>query len=290
MNYNYFIENKCMFGSYPSTEKDVINLINLGVVLFVNLVTPEEKLTDYTNILQNKNIEYINFPISDNKHPNNIYDFYKLIYNISNKIKNINSVNNEKIYIHCKGGHGRSGMVSCFVLCFMYNISPELSIKYITECHRNRENLKKKWINSKCPNSKRQRFFIFKSFVKILIYNQCDRENIFYGLNLNSNHEIKINNILFQNGEIALKTIIEENHKEIDSETIENILKDILIKKFEQNKKLIYTLIRTGIKSIIYDIVLREIAYKYSIRVIKIGRILEEIRRMYYNKALKMDI
>lgn len=286
MNYSYFIEDKCMFGSYPSVEKDVVKLIDLGVVLFVNLVTPEEKLEDYTHILHNKNIEYINFPIGDNKYPNNnIYDFYKLIYNIINKIKNINS--NEKIYIHCKGGHGRSGMVSCFILCFMYNISPELSIRYITECHRNRENLKKKWINSKCPNSKRQRFFIFKSFVKIVIDNQCDKENMFCGFNLNSNHEIKINNITFQNCEIALKTIIEnfknDNLNEIDNQTIENILKDILIKKFEQHKKLIYTLIKTGIKSIIYDVVLRESNDKYSIKVIKIGRILEEIRRMYYS-------
>lgn len=281
MNYNYFIEDKCMFGSYPSTEKDVTKLIDLGVILFVNLVTPEEKLEDYTRILQkaNKYIEYINFPIPDNKYPTNIYDFYKLIYNITNKIKNIKSRENDKIYIHCKGGHGRSGMVASFVLCFMYNISPELSIKYTTECHRNRENLKKKWLSSKCPNSKRQRFFIFKSFVKILINNQCDKENVFYGLNLNSEHPIKIKNNTFKNSELAFVDELDKIDKS-DKLNLEIVLKDILIKKFDQNKKLIYTLIKTGLRPIIYDISFLSDNEK---KVIKVGRILEEIRRIYYN-------
>lgn len=287
MNYNYFIEDKCLFGSYPSSEKDITDLIDLGVILFINLVSKEEKSTlkDYKNIINKykgeKNIEYINFPIPDNKYPNNAYDFYKLIHYISNRIKYINIRNNEKVYIHCKGGHGRSGMTACFILCLLYNITPEISIKYITDCHKNRVNLKKKWINSKCPNSKRQRFFIFKSFVKISINN--DKENNLYGLNISSEYPIRINNKVFQNAEQAFrKTLenIEEEKGEKGETDYESELKYILVQKFNQNKDLIYTLIKTGLKPIIYDVCLQ---IHDKNKIIRVGKLLEEIRREYYN-------
>ena len=34
-------------------------------------------------------------------------------------------VNNEKIYIHCKGGHGRAGLVVSCILCYTCRLSSE---------------------------------------------------------------------------------------------------------------------------------------------------------------------
>jgi protein-tyrosine phosphatase len=42
------------------------------------------------------------------------------------------------IYIHCKRGHGRSGMISAILYGKMNNKSGEESIDYIKKCHEKR--------------------------------------------------------------------------------------------------------------------------------------------------------
>lgn len=104
---NWLIKNKLIVGRHPRDENEIVELIDAGVVLFVNLTELTEKLFDYDDILEDNNIEYIKFPIKDRSIENDekTLDFVNLIYDKYNKLKN------QAIYIHCKGGLGRTGII-----------------------------------------------------------------------------------------------------------------------------------------------------------------------------------
>jgi hypothetical protein len=44
----------------------------------------------------------------------------------------------ERIYLHCSGGHGRSGTIAAIVLCMIYKINPETAFEYIQYVHDQR--------------------------------------------------------------------------------------------------------------------------------------------------------
>ena len=46
--------------------------------------------------------------------------------------------NGEKIYIHCSGGHGRTGTIAAVILCILYNITPDNAFEYIQYSHDQR--------------------------------------------------------------------------------------------------------------------------------------------------------
>ncbi len=63
----------------------------------------------------------------DQRVPDNIIEFVKFINKLVNIISGL--TNCEKLYIHCKGGHGRSGLIAATLLCVMDEISPEKAIQ-----------------------------------------------------------------------------------------------------------------------------------------------------------------
>jgi hypothetical protein len=71
---NYFYKDRCLFGAYP-TQKDIEDLENYNVKLFVNLTTEEENLFDYKS-----KYDIIKFPIYDRDIPNDNYNFILLIF------------------------------------------------------------------------------------------------------------------------------------------------------------------------------------------------------------------
>ncbi len=79
----------------------------------------------------------------DQRVPDNIIEFVKFINKLVNIISGL--TNCEKLYIHCKGGHGRSGLIAATLLCVMDEISPEKAIKETTLSHNQRHMMKKKW-------------------------------------------------------------------------------------------------------------------------------------------------
>jgi hypothetical protein len=70
----------------------------------------------------------------------------------------------ERIYVHCKGGHGRSGMIVCCVLCIMYGMTPSKSIQEVTHGHRQRHEIGSKWKMRLCPSNEIQRAFVDRVF------------------------------------------------------------------------------------------------------------------------------
>ena len=135
---SYFIKDKALFGSYPTLER-ARELVDNGVSVFIDLTTESEKTTldkYYDNI---NDITYINYEIIDRRIPTNIQEFTLFIIRIMNIIK----THDQKIYIHCKGGHGRAGIVVACLLCFLYNVTPQQSLEMTTKFHSTRKMMRK---------------------------------------------------------------------------------------------------------------------------------------------------
>ncbi len=141
------------FGSYPSQERIDI-LEESGVRLFVNLTHSSENLPPYTT-----NYMYINIPIEDNSIPSNISLFCTQMLEVKRAL-----LSGSVAYVHCKGGHGRSGMVSAILLCLIELLSPRDAINEITLSHRARPNLREFWKKRPCPHLHEQRKFIYNLF------------------------------------------------------------------------------------------------------------------------------
>jgi hypothetical protein len=185
---SYFIEEKALFGSFPSQDK--INVLEeLGVILFVDLTVPNESKT-------NKYVtkaEYINFPIDDYNVPNDMASFSTFVYKICNLIQNLEL--EKKIYVHCRGGHGRSGVVVSCILAEYFNISSEEAMSQCNKFHSNRKTMREKWRTIGSPQTGKQKNFVEKCFSLINV-EECNI--IDYNLKEPSKMEI-------ENFEIILK-------------------------------------------------------------------------------------
>jgi protein-tyrosine phosphatase len=172
-------QDSVYFGGYPCKEW-FDSLITHGTKIFVDTTSDEEKNTfnlyPYFNELIDTNILYFSYPIQDNNIPEDIPKFKQFIYQLCEKINSLKP--GEKVYIHCKGGHGRSGMVTGGILCFLLNINPEKALAITTLAHSQRENLRAKWKNVRCPQTFRQRKFVIDVFRPIIITSALYEEKI----------------------------------------------------------------------------------------------------------------
>lgn len=166
-----YLENSVYFGGYPSKEW-FKELIDFGITYFIDLTTNIEK----DNLCYNYEFENtIYFPIRDNYVPLNIENYIKFIIRIANLI-----MKKEKIYIHCKGGHGRSGMVIASLMCYLENKIPKDAIDLTTRIHARRQCMKDKYRNKKCPDNYKQRKFVFDLFRPMeVIFNKDYFHNLF---------------------------------------------------------------------------------------------------------------
>lgn len=151
-------------GAFPADIKDSINdinlikILNLGVSKFVCLQTeynpkcPKFRwqqtgyrpyFTDVEKLLANKfryellrteteTATFEHLPIVDLK----TTEDYKVLALAKKLVKDYH--NGIRIYIHCWGGHGRTGTVVCLMLYLMYGISVEEIFAYCDKVHRQR--------------------------------------------------------------------------------------------------------------------------------------------------------
>ena len=154
---SYFIQNKALFGSMPNNDT-VKELEKIGVKYFVDLTSSKEKLTTpYQTELQ-----ILQYPIPDRKIPKDYLSFAQFVYDVYLKIKNLND--NEKLYIHCKGGHGRSGIVVACILCLYLKIPPEIALDLTKFYHQQRKTMRDKWRRIGSPQTFTQKDFVKKLF------------------------------------------------------------------------------------------------------------------------------
>ena len=189
---SYFIKDKCLFGCYP-TVNGIKELVKEGVILFIDLTTENEKLR--LNVY-NTDKKYISFPIKDRYIPINLNKFTEFIIQICDIIKNLKD--GEKIYLHCKGGHGRAGLVVSCILSYIYNISGEESIMKTNIFHSNRKIMRDKWRLLGSPQTFKQKEFIIRMFKPIYITN-VHIHNTYYFLNNNALFNIVYKNNVYKN-------------------------------------------------------------------------------------------
>ena len=154
---SYFIKDKALFGSYPS-EKAVTELEQNGVKYYVNLTyDDEDKITQY-----HTNYQTISYKIKDRSIPDDLKSFTLFIIQVSHIIKDLKL--NEKIYIHCKGGHGRAGLVVACLICYLFKLSAYESLNYTSKCHNNRPVMRDKWRKIGSPQTYIQKKFVYQLF------------------------------------------------------------------------------------------------------------------------------
>jgi len=252
--------NKALFGSYPTCDS-VKELEKNGVRFFVDLTFKDEtKIIPY-----NTDYTYIHYPIKDNKVPTNWRTFSVLILKLKYIIKNLNK--GEKIYIHCKGGHGRSGILVACLLCAFYNIKPSNAITATTKFHNKRVDMKEKWRKIGSPQTRSQKRFVSKFFQRLYIYSTYS--NYFtYGFSnlspipviIDSKKYICSKDAIDSKDVIDSKKYIDIDKDVIDSkDVINSIDKDnysflfyITEQKFNQNISLKERLISTGLRPIFF--------------------------------------
>jgi len=102
---NWLIE-RILLGRHPS-QTDLHHIFAAGIDEIVNLTVPDEGLELY-KIPQN--VKYIGLPIPDKK----ICSDVDLVQLVDELVKDHND--GHSIYIHCKGGLGRTGVVAGLLL------------------------------------------------------------------------------------------------------------------------------------------------------------------------------
>jgi protein-tyrosine phosphatase len=148
---SYFIRGYALFGRYPSQE-DVEELESEGVTHFIDLTCLSEELEEYDNA----HSKYIYYPIIDTHIPHdNMENFHKFICKICKIFWT-----GGKMYIHCKGGHGRSGLVVACILCCLYGCDAETALTKTNKYHSERLIMKEKWRNLGSPQNNTQKDFV----------------------------------------------------------------------------------------------------------------------------------
>jgi protein tyrosine phosphatase len=150
---SYFINNKALFGGYPSQEL-VNSLEEIGVKYFIDLtLSNEPNTTPYTT---NHNI--IRYPIKDMSVPEHMLSFISLIYRLNNILLNLQE--GEKIFVHCRGGHGRAGIVvACLLYIFIYR-NVDQSLRQTNICHNARLTMSDRWRLVGSPQTSEQKQFV----------------------------------------------------------------------------------------------------------------------------------
>lgn len=266
---SFFINNKALFGSYPSQD-GVKELEQYGVRCFVDLTCSNEKGIEKYNT----EYIYINYPIIDRRCPTNWRTFSQLVIKVADIIKNLNS--DEKVYVHCRGGHGRSGVLVACLLCYLYKIHPADAISKTTKYHSKRKEMKEKWRKIGSPQTRSQKHFVTKFFEPLYIYNnyssyfstQFNNDTelsvsipgigkfptataAFYSYKDQSNIEY-INNLKKCDNINEITKIYERCSGSTDWEYVkESVMYKVLQYKFDQHETILLYLLDTGLRPII---------------------------------------
>lgn len=234
---SFFVKDVALFGSYP-LEEEVTELEDFGVRYFVDLTETNEKGTiPYTT-----RYKYFNYPIKDHRIPSNWSSFAQFITKISGIIKTLKT---EKIYIHCRAGHGRSGLFVACLLCNIYGFSPSESLNMTSIYHSKRIDMKEKWRKIGSPQTRSQKHFVAKFFEPLYIYKNYTK---YFSTEFSneSNHTVNIPNIgTFVNADVAFNTL-KPKYPDIDI-----LMYKILSYKFNQHDTIKKNLLNTGLRPII---------------------------------------
>jgi hypothetical protein len=144
-NYLFDDNDSVMFGWYPSDKKGETELTsNMGVDImttgrnvFVSLCTSSERTRASPYFIEPSGqagyTAIINYPIEDQKVPVDDRSFLKFILLLKHMVER-----EDRLYVHCMGGHGRSGLV-CACLLKVMGWTSENALAQVKKMHETRE-------------------------------------------------------------------------------------------------------------------------------------------------------
>lgn len=134
------------FGKY--IDHDVLTeLQDVGIDLIVDTTTQQDELQPY----QHGGISRIHFPIPDMDVVSDA-NVIELIHWLTPGI-----LKGGKVYIHCKGGHGRSGVIAACLYGYMYKTSGVTALEVVYKAHQERQVMKDMWRELGCPQTHSQK-------------------------------------------------------------------------------------------------------------------------------------
>lgn len=152
------LKGRLVFGKYPTPEEAQIVEDNQYTHV-VNLTCPEE--ITWNPIIWSQEIKYITYPFRDGQAqiPVAGWDSFEPFLR---KIIRILENRNNKIYILCFGGHGRSATISAILYGKIKNVDSEEAINRIYRAHQRRTEMKPKWRKLGSPQREKQKDIIRK--------------------------------------------------------------------------------------------------------------------------------
>ena len=182
---SYFIPRKALFGSFPDEEK-VLELVDIGVRYFVDL-TQSYEIAEKYHQKENFPHSWINFPISDRKVPTDIPRYAGFIGMVLNTLSQLEE--DEKIYIHCRGGHGRAGIVAATLLAIVNKIGTAESLALTNKFHNQRTVMRDKWRSIGSPQTRGQKIFVHK-FLSDMVFFRAYKSGPSHGFSTYSDHSV----------------------------------------------------------------------------------------------------
>jgi len=153
---NWAIPDILLVGGYPNDLHDIKLIQNLGIKTFVCLndeYGSSSEYISYANVLDKDN--FIHVPIKDMKTTGDDI-IQKLCEDLKQRI-----INGDKIFLHCAGGHGRTGVVLIILLYMLYNLPLNEIFNYVQYAHDQRTGnyFGEKLFNSLIKESSNYKYF-----------------------------------------------------------------------------------------------------------------------------------
>lgn len=245
------------FGAYPTdTELEILRQMEFDFIVRLTLDL-EKNVEPYAT-----DIPQIHIPIKDNNVPQ---DWEYFSFQIVQLVELLRT--GKRMFIHCKGGHGRSCLV---VACILHYVTDTMNARDAIEetirIHNQRTNMSIRWKGIKSPFSKSQYIFLYKFLNPICILKSY---NTGYQAGFSGSSLFQLEHPLgtFSNLDAAYQTIRAQS-------TFTDPYTEMLAlvwMKFRAYPDLQENLIRTGIRRI-YD------HSRYAFGQNMIGRCLMDVR------------
>ena len=139
-----------LVGADPLDENVLSKIFEYGVGIIVNLY---EEVAWYEDILPD-DVKYIHFPIGNGRVPGSKKS-KELVTEIISEYKL-----GKKIYIHCRGGHGRAGTIGALFLGKLENLDVAEAVERISTCRDTREDKSRNFVPT--PETTAQVLFLEK--------------------------------------------------------------------------------------------------------------------------------
>lgn len=151
------VNDQIYFGKYP--DEDILNYLKeLNIKLIIDLTHFTDNLPDYPQI---DGIKRRYFPIVDMGIEGDEITLKYVLF-----IKTLFLNGDSPIYIHCKGGHGRSGVFTCLLYGILYDKTAEESLEAIKEAHNNRKQMSRKTRILGSPQTPDQKLQVMRLLTK----------------------------------------------------------------------------------------------------------------------------